>query len=149
MTTQAQFQYFVKETLDATKAFRTVIEAETSALKEARFTEVADLSDKKKTALERYQSAIQQLMPFQERLKATSGSIKDIFKKEKASFDHAIEENKNALERAGYTTRRLSERVISVAKQVLQEKSLSYTQNGLMQKQATTRPVYMSVNETL
>lgn len=149
MTTQTQFQTLLKETLEATRSFRTIIEQETAALKQARFTEVADLSDKKKQALQRYQDAVTHLSPFQDKMKTVSQNIKDMFKKEKNSFDTAVEENKQTLERAGYTTRRLSERVISIAKDVLQEKSLSYTQNGLMQKQATNRPVYMSVNETL
>ncbi len=148
MTAQPNLNTLIKETLEATQAFRKITEAETESLQQAQFQQAADLAKTKKEALERYQTAITHLTPFQDQLKNSPQHIKDAFQEEKILFDKAVSENKKVLEKSGYTTRRLFDRVLSVAKQALNEKSLNYTQKGLMQQQPQTRPLYMSINET-
>lgn len=138
----------VNNTLNTIMGFRLVIEAETSALNEYDFGKAVGLQEQKEKYSIRYADIIEELSVHTEKLKQLPEDMKKRFRAEHELFSNAVEENKAALLASGKIATRLSNRVITIAKQALTKDGLNYTRYGTA-KQSFIKPLHMQVNQTL
>ncbi len=138
----------MQATLKATQHFRDVITQETKALNEFDYRQAGQLHDAKKQAANDYADAIEIIGTQGALLKTVPQAAKDIFEKERALFRSAIQENKLALEKAAVLSKRLSSRIIGIAKNHMAENSINYSPYGTAMQQQK-KAVYLSYNETL
>lgn len=138
----------VNNALNTIMGFRLVIEEETAALKEYDFRKAVELQDQKEKYSVRYADIIEELSKHSTQLKKLPEEIKQRFRTENELFTHAAEENKSILLVSGKIAARLSNRVITIAKQAIAKDGLNYTRHGTA-KQAFVKPLHMQVNETL
>lgn len=138
----------MQATLKATQHFRRVIEQETDALNSFDYRQAGALHDAKKQAATDYADAIEMISKQAGLLKTVPQAAKDIFAKEREVFHEAIQANKSALEKAAILSKRLSSRIIGIAKNHMAENSINYSPYGTAMAQ-NKKAVYLSFNETL
>lgn len=134
--------------LETIRAFREIIEQETTALTEHDFRTATKLHETKKELSQQYADVIETLSDDIEKLQSLPPEIKERFKKERSLFGMAVSANKTALEKAGTIASRLSKHIISAARNALSTNGVNYTAYGTS-KQAASRPLHMQINETL
>lgn len=146
--TSLPIEQALQEAIKTVRQFRLVIEEETDALDSNNFTEAVSLKKKKDDMLSSYASLMESFANRAEELKAIPSSLRSEIDNEKSLFQQASEANQQALKRAGQITKRLSERMVRLAKQAVAKEGVNYTQYGTT-RQSFLRPLHMQINETL
>lgn len=138
----------VNTALNTIMGFRFVIEEETAALRDYDFRKAIDVQKQKEEYAVRYADIIEELSAKSDQLKKLPEEIKQRFRTENELFTRAAEENKAILLISGKIAARLSNRVITIAKQAMAKDGLNYTRYGTS-KQSFVKPLHLQVNETL
>jgi len=107
----------MQEMMDIIDTLRGVMVQETEALKQARTNIVMEIQDAKMAAAQDYQDGIFQLMARKDEMKSVSPTVKNRLEKTRLEFKEIAETNKEALERMRKGLGRLSDRIMSSAKQ--------------------------------
>jgi predicted DNA binding CopG/RHH family protein len=137
----------IKQAIHVIREFRSVIDQETQALQSSHFGRAVALKKKKDEMLSFYADTMEAFGARAEELKTLPESLKKEVQQEKALFKDSADANRQALQRAGQITKRLSERMVKLAKQAVAKEGVNYTQYGTT-RQSFIKPLHMQMNET-
>jgi hypothetical protein len=121
----------VQEILAVMLAFSNLLIKETNALKKADFAAVDALQADKKLFAKQYEAKITALAAYREALANLELPLREKLLKERVRFNAILDDNMKALELAQNSTKRLINRILEAARQVVvDEKQTNYSKGG-------------------
>ena len=124
----------MQEMMDIIDGLRGVLEEENQALKDADTKRFMAVQDKKIDAARQYQNGVEQMIERKEDMQKAPASLKVQLEKMRADFLALADENLHAIERMHKAMGRLSDRIMSTAKdEAAQTNKFSYGAHGKLE----------------
>lgn len=136
----------MQEMMDIIDNFKDVLVEETKALDETDTKTFFNLQDRKREIARDYQSGVNQILVRKDEMKQASPAAKAKLEKMRENFFETTQENMKAIERMNKGMKRLSDRIMSIARDNAQQKQqLVYKPSGEIYK---SRKTSIGVNES-